>query len=68
MKEEDTQKMQYINENIIEKGYNPEEVANFSMKTLGVPFESLSLEMLKEVVEQFKDRGFTDTYKTIKEK
>ena len=68
MREEETKKMLYINENIIEKGYDPEEVANFSMKYYGVPFESLSLEKLKEIVENFKDRGLTDTYKTIKQK
>ena len=68
MSDEESQKMKYINENIIEKGYNPEEVANFSIKILGVPFESLSLEKIKEVVEQFKDRELTDTYKTIKKK
>ena len=66
MEDEEIQKMQYINENIIEKGYNQEEVANFTMKTLGLPFETLSLEKLKQVVEDFKDRGLTDTYKTIK--
>ena len=66
MKEEETKKLEFINENIIEKGYNPEEVANFTMKTFGVPFESLSLEKLKQVVEEFKDKGLNDTYKTVK--
>ena len=64
--DEETQKMQYINENIIDKGYNPEDVANFVMETKGLPFESLSLEKLKEVVEEFKDKGLNDTYSTIK--
>ena len=66
MSNEETQKMEYINENIIEKGYNPEDVANFSMKTLGLPFDSLSLEKLKKVVEEFKDQGLNDAYKNIK--
>ena len=66
MKEEETKKLEFINENIIEKGYNPEEVANFTMKTFGVPFDSLSLEKLKQVVEEFKDKGLNDTYKTVK--
>ena len=64
--DENAEKMKFINENIIEKGYNEEEVANYSMSTLGIPFESLSLEKLKKVVEEFKDKGLTDTYKTIK--
>jgi len=66
MNDEDAKKMEFINDNIIEKGYNPEDVANFAMQTLGVPFDSLSLDKLKEIVEQFKDKGLTDTYKTIK--
>ena len=66
MNNEETQKIEYINENIIEKGYNPEDVANFAMKTLGVPFDSLSLEKLKKVVEEFKDQGLNDAYKNIK--
>jgi hypothetical protein len=66
MNDEKSEKMKYINENIIEKGYNEEDVANFTMQTLGVPFETLSLEKLKQIVEEFKDKGLTDTYKTIK--
>ena len=66
MDQELTEKMNYINENIIEKGYNPEDVANFVMKKIGVPYESLSLEKLKQMVEEYKDKGLTETYKTIK--
>ena len=66
MNDEKSEKMKYINENIIEKGYNEEDVANFTMQTLGVPFETLSLEKLKQIVEEFKDKGLTDAYKTIK--
>ena len=51
MNDEKSEKMKYINENIIEKGYNEEDVANFTMQTLGVPFETLSLEKLKKTVE-----------------
>ena len=66
MNDEESEKLKYINENIIEKGYNEEDVANFAMQTLGVPFETLSLEKLKQIVEEFKNKGLTDAYKTIK--
>jgi len=69
MKEEEQNEInQYINENIIDKGYDPEDVASFVMKTRGIPFESLSLDKLKEVVEEFKDKGLNDTYTTVKQK
>ena len=67
MSEEETKKMEYINENIIEKGYNIEDIASYAINKTGSPFESLSLEKLKEVVEEYKDQGLTDTYKSIKE-
>ena len=66
MDEKEKQKMEYINDNIIEKGYNPEELSNFIIKTIGIPMESLPFEKLKEMVEEFKNRGLTETYKTIK--
>ena len=66
MEDEKIQKLKYINENIIEKGYNPEELSNFIIKTIGIPMESLPLEKLKEMIEEFKDKGLTETYKTIK--
>ena len=69
MKEEEQDEInQYINENIIDKGYDPEDVASFVMKTKGVPFESLSLDKLKEVVEEFKDKGLNDAYTSVKQK
>ena len=66
--EEQTEINKYINENIIDKGYDPEDVASFVMKTRGVPFESLSLDKLKEVVEEFKDKGLNDAYTSVKQK
>ena len=60
------QKMIYINENIIEKGYNPEELSNFIIKNIGIPMEALPFDKLKEMIEEFKNIGLTETYKTIK--
>ena len=64
--EEKTQKMNYINENIIDKGYSPEELSNFIIQKTGIPMESISFEQLKEMIEQFKDQGLQDTYKSAK--
>lgn len=55
MEDEKSQKLTYINENIIEKGYNPEELSNFVIKKTGIPMENISFSRLKEMIENFKD-------------
>ena len=66
MEEEKMQKLNYINENIIEKGYNPEELSNYVIKKTGIPMDNLNFEKLKEMIEQFKDQGLQDAYQSIK--
>ena len=66
MEEEKIKKLNYINENIIEKGYNPEELSNFIIKKTGIPMEHINFEQLKQMIEQFKDQGLQDTYQTVK--
>ena len=66
MEEEKLQKLSYINENIIEKGYNPEELSNFIIKKIGIPMENLNFEQLKQMIEQFKDQSLQDTYQSVK--
>ena len=66
MNEEKIQKLNYINENIIEKGYNPEELSNFIIKKTGIPMEHIKFEQLKQMIEEFKDQGLQDTYQTVK--
>ena len=39
-------KQNYINEQIIEKGYNPEDLSNFVSRTRGVKVEELPLKIL----------------------
>ena len=68
MEDEKTQISEYINENIIEKGYNPEELSNFVIKKTGIPMENMNLEQLKSMIEKFKDQSLQDTYQTIKTK
>ena len=66
MDEEKIKKLNYINENIIEKGYNPEELSNFVIKKSGIPMEHLNFEQLQQMIEQFKDQSLQDTYQTVK--
>ena len=64
--DEKVKKLAYINENIIEKGYNPEELSNFVIKKTGIPMENMGFEQLKEMIEAFKDQSLQDTYQTVK--
>ncbi len=68
MEDEKAKKLQYINENLIEKGYNPEELSNFIIRKLGLPMENINFEKLKEMIEEFKDQSLQDTYKSVKSK
>jgi len=62
---ESQEKMKYISANILEKGYNPEDLSNFIIKKTGKPIESISLDQLKKLIEQFKDQSLVDTYKNL---
>ena len=59
------EKMKYISENILEKGYNPEDLSNFVVKKVGKPIESIKLDQLKKLIEQFKDLSLAETYKNL---
>jgi len=62
---ENQEKMKYISANILEKGYNPEDLSNFVIKKIGKPIESITLEQLKKLIEQFKDQSLVETYKNL---
>ena len=61
------EKMKYISANILEKGYNPEDLSNFVIKKIGKPIESITLAQLKKLIEQFKDQSLVETYKNLDE-
>ena len=61
------EKMKYISTNILEKGYNPEDLSNFVIKKTGKPVESISFDQLKKLIEQFKDQSLQETYKNLDE-
>ena len=58
-------KMKYISTNILEKGYNPEDLSNFVIKKTGKPIESIDFDHLKKLIEQFKDQSLQETYKNL---
>ena len=62
---ENQEKMKYISANILEKGYNPEDLSNFVIKKIGKPIESITLDQLKKLIEQFKDESLVDTYQNL---
>ena len=64
--EEESEKQKYINENIIDKGYNPDDLNAFIIKRRLVSSERISLEDLKTEIEAFKNEQLQDTYTTIK--
>ena len=68
MDEEKLQKLDYINENIIEKGYNPEELSNFIIKKTGIPMDSMNFDQLKNMIDKFKDQSLENTYQSVKSK
>ena len=59
------EKMKYISANILEKGYNPEDLSNFVIKRVGKPIESIDLEKLKKLIEEFKNQNLVETYKNL---
>ena len=66
MEDEQAKKSQYINETIISKGYNPEDLSNFIMKEICMSINDLKFEQLKKMIEKFKNKGLVDLYKTVK--
>ena len=67
MEDEEAKKSEYINENIISKGYNPEDLSNFIMNEICMSINDINLEKLKIMVDKFKNKGLVDLYKTVKQ-
>ena len=66
--DESVLKQQYINEQIIEKGYNPEDLSNFVSRRRGVKLDDLPFNVLKKSIEQFKNERLNLTYNVSKQK
>ena len=59
MEDEEIQKMEFINENIIEKGIDIEEISVFVKEKIGEELDSLSLDKLKNMVVLFNQKDKT---------
>lgn len=67
MEDEQTKKTQYIIEAIISKGYNPDDLSNFIMTEIYIFINDISFEKLKVMIDNFKNKGLVDLYKTVKQ-
>ena len=59
------ERQHYINANIIEKGYNPEELSNFITRTKGMEINSIPFDELKNLIEQFKNEQLSKTISSV---
>ena len=51
---EKNKKMKYLNEEIISKGYNPEDFSNFIIRTKGMPPDLILFKDYVKIVDNFK--------------
>lgn len=63
---ENVKKQGYINDNIIEKGYNLDELSAYIVYRRGLSIEELSFAQLKGEIDSFKNEKLKDTYKSVK--
>ena len=62
------EKQQYINDNLIEKGYNPDDLFNYCYRLKGIGIENLSLNELKNMIENFKNEQLIISLQSLKNK
>ena len=61
-------KMKYLNEEIISKGYNPEDFSNFIIRTKGMPPDLILFDDYVKIVENFKSDQLKKTYSSVNSK
>ena len=67
IKDENPEKQKYINDNIIAKGYNLEDLSRSITVRTGLTINEISLETLKREVEFYKTQQLKESYKMAKE-
>ena len=65
---EKNKKMKYLNEEIISKGYNPEDFSNFIIRTKGMPPDLILLKDYVKIVDNFKSEQLKKTYSSVNSK
>ena len=67
IKDENPEKQKYINDNIIVKGYNLEDLSRSITVRTGLTINEISLDTLKKEVEFYKTQQLKESYKVAKE-
>ena len=67
VKDENPEKQKYINDNIIAKGYNLEDLARSITVRTGLTINEIKLDTLKKEVEFYKTQQLKESYKVAKE-
>ena len=67
IKDENPDKQKYINDNIIAKGYNLEDLSRSITVRTGLTINEISLDTLKKEVEFYKTQQLKESYKVAKE-
>ena len=67
MEDDQEKRMEFINENIIEQGIDLEEITKFA-ESVGKNFDSLKIDELKGLIEQFKNKDNKEEPKKEEEK
>lgn len=62
------QKQKLLNEEIISKGYNPEDLSNFIMRTKGIPPDFILYDDYITIIEDFKNDQLKQTYSFVNSK
>jgi len=65
--DENPEKQKYINENIISKGYNLEDLSRSITVRTGLTINEISLDTLKKEIEFYKTQQLKESYKATKE-
>ena len=65
--DENPEKQKYINDNIIAKGYNVEDLSRSITVRTGLTINEISLDTLKKEVEFYKTQQLKESYKVAKE-
>ena len=64
---EKAKKQKYLNDEIISKGYNPEDLSNFIIRMKGQPPDYMLFEDYVDIIEDFKNEKLTQTYSSVSE-
>ena len=66
-KDENPEKQKYINDNIISKGYNLDDLSRSITVRTGLTINEITFDILKKEIEFYKTQQLKDSYKATKE-